>query len=104
MNRHCRSVFENGASATLGASVAPHSVRPLGVPAAWTGADSRRAYPAARLDELVEHQAARTPEAVALRYGSTLITYAELMQQARRLAHALRARGIEREDLVAVCL
>jgi amino acid adenylation domain-containing protein len=89
--------------ATLG-SATPRSVRPLGVPAAWTGASSQRPYPAVRLDRLVERQAERTPEALAIRDGATVISYAQLMQHARRLAHLLRARDIARDDLVAVCI
>ncbi len=85
-------------------SVPPRSVRPLGVPAAWTGANSGRLYPAARLDQLVERQAERTPEAVALRDGSTALSYARLVRKARHLAHALGERAIERGDLVAVFL
>ena len=91
-------------SATGRGSALPRSVRPLGVPAAWTGADSLRGYSAARLDQLVERQAEQTPEAVALRDGTTAVSYAQLMRQARRLARALGERGIERDDLVAVCL
>ena len=79
-------------------------MRPLNVPAAWTGADSLRAYHVARLDELVEHQAARTPDAPAIRAGSTIVRYAELIRQARRLARVLRAYGVRRDDLVAVCV
>jgi nonribosomal peptide synthetase DhbF len=84
-------------------SVTSRSVRPLGVPATWTGADSHRPYPAARLDQLVARQAEQTPEAVALREGSTAITYAQLMRQARRVAHTLLERSLDRDDLVAVC-
>ncbi len=91
-------------AAASGASVAPDSVRPLPVPPAWTGVDSSWARPAARLDELVARQAARAPGAVALRDGPMDVSYAQLMQRARRLAGTLRARGIGRDDLVAVCL
>jgi amino acid adenylation domain-containing protein len=80
------------------------SARPLPVPAAWTGADSLRPYAPARLDQLVADQAARTPTATALRDGDLIVTYAELMQRAWRIAHLLRARGIGRDDLVAVCI
>jgi len=94
----------NSAKPTSVASGTPSSGRPLAVPKLWTGADSFRAYPAARLDELVERQATRTPDAPALREGSTVISYHALMLQARRLAYGLCARGIGRDDLVAVCL
>lgn len=83
---------------------ATHVASALGVPAPWTGADSGRPYPAVRLDQLVERQAARTPEAIALRNGSAAITYAELIRRAHLVARVLRARGIERHDLVAACI
>ncbi len=91
-------------SATPDDSLVPRRVRPLGVPAAWTGAESIRVYPAARLDQLVARQAERTPEAIALSDGPTTVSYAQLMRDAHRLAHVLCARGIDREDLVAVSL
>jgi amino acid adenylation domain-containing protein len=94
----------NTSQTNMSPAAPAESARPLGVPAAWTGADSLRPYPAARLDQLVARQAARTPGAPALHDGSTIVSYAELMQQARRLAHVLRARGIGRDDLVAVCI
>ena len=80
------------------------TVRTLPVPAAWTGSDSVRPYPVSRLDQLVARQAAKTPHAIALRDGDVRVTYAELMQRAWRLSHALRARAIGRDDLVAVCI
>ncbi|HET6705827.1 non-ribosomal peptide synthetase, partial [Amycolatopsis sp.] len=47
-------------------------------------------------------QAARTPQAVALRSGETTTTYRELDERAERLAHALRARGAGPETPVAI--
>jgi non-ribosomal peptide synthetase component F len=78
--------------------------RALPVPAAWTGAEAHRPYKVERLDQIVAQQAVRTPTAVALHEGSRSITYGDMMRQARRLAHILRARDIGREDLVAVCI
>ncbi|MBS0180675.1 MAG: amino acid adenylation domain-containing protein, partial [Nitrospira sp.] len=64
-----------------------------------------RAYPsAAALPALIQAQAARTPEAIAVRAGATPVTYAALLAQASQLAHALRAQGIGPEALVAVAL
>ncbi len=51
-----------------------------------------------------EEQAARTPEAVAVRFRKQEITYAELNRRANQLAHQLRALGVGPETLVAVCL
>ncbi len=78
-------------------------MRPLGVPAEWTGAGSVRRYPGARLDELVERQAGRTPDAIAVYAESGTVTYASLVAQARCLARVLQGRGVGRDDIVAVC-
>ncbi|MEU7740484.1 amino acid adenylation domain-containing protein [Nonomuraea sp. NPDC049158] len=55
-----------------------------------------------RLDELFSRQVAATPDAVAVVGDGFLLTYAELNARANRLAHTLRARGVGRDDLVAV--
>jgi amino acid adenylation domain-containing protein len=59
---------------------------------------------AATVHELVEAQAARTPEAVAVIHGTGLLTYRELCQQAETLTSWLRSHGIGSGDLVGVCL
>jgi amino acid adenylation domain-containing protein len=56
------------------------------------------------IPELIAAQAQRTPEAVAVVYEGAALTYAELGRRARRLAHRLRAEGVEAESLVGVCL
>ncbi|MGH7590892.1 MAG: amino acid adenylation domain-containing protein, partial [Gemmatimonadales bacterium] len=53
---------------------------------------------------LVEAQAARTPGHIAVRAGSTVLTYAELEARANRVAQALGARGAGRGQRVGVCL
>ncbi|WP_165596691.1 non-ribosomal peptide synthetase, partial [Mycolicibacterium novocastrense] len=53
---------------------------------------------------LVEAQAARTPDAVAVVYEGRNYTYRELNDSANRLAHWLIERGIGTEDRVAVLL
>ncbi|WCS22933.1 amino acid adenylation domain-containing protein [Methylobacterium sp. NMS14P] len=63
-----------------------------------------RAVPRETLPALVAAQAARAPEAVALVAGSEVLRYAELEARANRIAHALIARGIGPEDIVAVSL
>ena len=45
---------------------------------------------------------ARTPDAVALRADDTSLSFAELDAAATRLAHALRAEGLAREEVVPV--
>jgi nonribosomal peptide synthetase DhbF len=53
---------------------------------------------------LFEAQVERTPDAVALITGSLTWTYAALNARANRLAHALRARGVDPGSIVAVAL
>ncbi|MFF0628807.1 amino acid adenylation domain-containing protein [Streptomyces sp. NPDC004296] len=55
-----------------------------------------------RLEELVSAQAARTPEADAVVFGRTRLTYRELEERSNRLAQALRADGLRPDD--RVCL
>ncbi|MBT2458190.1 non-ribosomal peptide synthetase [Streptomyces sp. ISL-86] len=60
------------------------------------------------LPDLFEAQAARTPQAVAVRHerahGLAELTYAELAARVDRLAWELRRRGIGPESIVAVAL
>lgn len=55
--------------------------------------------------EMFEHQAARTPEAIALVCGEESLSYAELNRRANRLAHALNDEyKILPGDVVAILL
>ncbi len=56
------------------------------------------------IHELVEAQAARTPNAIAVEYADQRLTYRELVERANQLAHFLRRRGVERESRVGICL
>jgi non-ribosomal peptide synthetase component F len=58
----------------------------------------------ATLAELFEQQAAERGDAVAVRYGSETLTYAELNAAANRVAHHLMGLGVEPGDRVAVLL
>jgi amino acid adenylation domain-containing protein len=53
--------------------------------------------------ELIEAQAARTPDAVAIVYEDRRLTYRELDRRANQLAHYLRKRGVGPETLVGIC-
>ena len=54
--------------------------------------------------ELFEEQVARTPDAVAVVYQDSKLTYAELDRQANQLAHHLRKFGVGPDKRVALCL
>ena len=63
-------------------------------------------YPLAdvTLTALLEQAMAATPDAPAVTFGDHTLSYGELDQRTVALAAVLRARGVERESLVAVAL
>ncbi|WP_018546322.1 non-ribosomal peptide synthetase [Streptomyces sp. LaPpAH-108] len=65
-------------------------------------AGPERALPDARAHELFERRVRTHPDAVAAVQGDRQWTYGELNARANRLARALLARGLDREDVVAV--
>ncbi|HEX7239391.1 MAG TPA: non-ribosomal peptide synthase/polyketide synthase, partial [Longimicrobiaceae bacterium] len=68
----------------------------------WTA--TGRACPERSLHELFAEQAARTPDAAALRFEGRPTSYAELDRSANRLAHHLRALGVGPEVRVGLCV
>ena len=56
------------------------------------------------IPQLIEQQAAMTPEALAVVMGDQQLTYKALNQQANQLAHALKKYGVGPDTLVGVCL
>jgi hypothetical protein len=56
------------------------------------------------IHQLFEEQAARTPEATALVFEGTSLTYRELNARANQLAHHLIALGVQTGDCVALAL
>ncbi|HEX8695435.1 MAG TPA: amino acid adenylation domain-containing protein, partial [Longimicrobium sp.] len=73
------------------------------VVAEWNATDA--AYPRERCaHELFEAQAARTPDAVALRHAGGSLTYGELEERANRLARHLRGLGVGPDARVGLCL
>ncbi|HXQ70779.1 MAG TPA: amino acid adenylation domain-containing protein [Pyrinomonadaceae bacterium] len=67
--------------------------------------DTRTDFPEEmRLHELVEEQAARRPEAIAVVCEGRALTYGELNQQANQLARSLRRRGVGPETMVGILL
>jgi amino acid adenylation domain-containing protein len=64
---------------------------------------TRREYPRTKcLHELIEAQVERTPEAIAVIFGTQVLTYAELNQRANRLAHLLAAVGVDPDTPVGL--
>ncbi len=59
--------------------------------------------PEACLHRLIEAQVDRTPDAVAVSFEGTQLTYRELDRRANQLAHHLRGRGVGPDRLVALC-
>ncbi|GAA3048361.1 amino acid adenylation domain-containing protein [Pseudonocardia yunnanensis] len=63
---------------------------------------ARRELPPYRFHELFEQRVQAHPDAVAAVHGEREWTYRELNARANRLGRALLARGLRREDVVAV--
>jgi amino acid adenylation domain-containing protein len=67
--------------------------------------DTAAEYPTEkRVSQLVEEQAASTPDATAVIFGDQSLTYRDLNAQANQLANYLRARGIQHGDRVGIYL
>ncbi|MFC9789364.1 amino acid adenylation domain-containing protein [Rhodococcus sp. NPDC127528] len=56
------------------------------------------------LTDLLDEQAARTPDAVAVEFGDDSLTYRQLHEQANRMARTLVERGVGPESVVAIAL
>ncbi|MFF1902981.1 amino acid adenylation domain-containing protein [Kitasatospora sp. NPDC058218] len=66
--------------------------------------DTRREWPEPGFaHHRFERQAARTPEAEAVRCGPDALSYAELDRRSNRLAHRLKRHGVGRDVLVGIC-
>ena len=56
------------------------------------------------IHDLIEAQAARTPDLVALAFGATSLTYRELLARSGRVAAALRSLGVGPDTLVGLAV
>lgn len=68
----------------------------------WNRTDVGYAGASSTIHVLFEAQVKRTPGAVAIEFEAQRVSYAQLNERANRLAHALRARGIARNQIVGV--
>ena len=70
---------------------------------AWN--QTAQAYPTEQgVHRLIEEQVRRTPDAPALVFGETTLSYAQLDARANQLAHALREQGVGPDVLVGICV
>ncbi|MET0398153.1 MAG: condensation domain-containing protein, partial [Longimicrobiaceae bacterium] len=69
---------------------------------AWN--DTVADFPRACLHDRVAEHAARTPHAPAVEFAGRVLTYAELLRGADRLAHHLQGLGVGPEVRVGLCL
>ncbi|MEU5261589.1 amino acid adenylation domain-containing protein [Amycolatopsis sp. NPDC021455] len=72
--------------------------------AEWSGTGTPVAPPSGGIHDLVAAQAARTPDAPAVTFGGTSLTYQELLTRADALAARLRDHGVGPDTLVAVAV
>ncbi|AIY07183.1 MULTISPECIES: AMP-binding protein [Paenibacillus] len=54
------------------------------------------------IHQLFEEQVERTPDHVAVVLGDKHLTYADLNKQANQLAHALRVKGVDKDEPVGI--
>ncbi|HEY0607868.1 MAG TPA: amino acid adenylation domain-containing protein, partial [Herpetosiphonaceae bacterium] len=56
------------------------------------------------IHELIEAQAERTPDAIAVVFGQDALSYRDLNERSNQLAHHLRSGGIRPESRVGICV
>ncbi|MBK8551808.1 MAG: AMP-binding protein [Ignavibacteria bacterium] len=56
------------------------------------------------LTELFEEQVLKTPDNTALVFGDQKLTYKELNERSNQLANFLKAKGVQTETLVPICI
>ncbi|MEU1591082.1 amino acid adenylation domain-containing protein [Micromonospora sp. NPDC005710] len=66
--------------------------------------DTGRSVPGTLVPDLIAAWTVASPDAVAVRYDDTALSYAELDARARRLARTLRDAGAGPETVVGLCL
>ncbi|MGK7886280.1 MAG: amino acid adenylation domain-containing protein, partial [Crocosphaera sp.] len=67
--------------------------------------DTTRDYPNHQcLHQLIEAQVNQSPQAIAVKFEGKSLTYGELNAKANQLAHYLREKGIQADNLVGIAL
>ncbi|MGH3621690.1 MAG: non-ribosomal peptide synthetase [Sciscionella sp.] len=64
---------------------------------------ARTPFPDRPVPEVIREQAERTPDRIAVRLGTTELTYRELLGEAGLVAGRLRAAGVGTDAVVALC-
>jgi amino acid adenylation domain-containing protein/non-ribosomal peptide synthase protein (TIGR01720 family) len=105
MQQHFDRVLEQflDEDRTLGSLEMMSETEVLQLSESWSGAQ-HPAEPYLPVITRFEQQAAKSPEAIAIRYRQEAWTYAELNQNANRLAHYLRRKNIGRGTQVPLFL
>ncbi|MEY4577637.1 MAG: hypothetical protein RL701_2340, partial [Pseudomonadota bacterium] len=70
----------------------------------WNDAGTSELPDPALVHRWIERTAARRADATACSFEGSALSYAELNRRANRLAHRLRALGVERGTLVGICV
>lgn len=95
------------------ARIAAEPTRPLGRAAALADGDSGASgseplpdggYPLVDISEALARAVAADPDAVAIRAGDDVVSFAQLQARVRALAAVLVSRGIGTDDVVAIAL
>jgi natural product biosynthesis luciferase-like monooxygenase protein len=73
-------------------------------PKAPAQTDTTRHYDRICVHTAFEQQVTRTPDAIALSFRATDLSYAELNARANRVAHVLRSMGVGPDTPVALCV
>ena len=66
--------------------------------------DTECVYPQTCIHELFERQAERSPDAIAIIFGNSGLTYRELNRRANQLAWHLQKRGVGPDVPVGLCM
>jgi amino acid adenylation domain-containing protein len=69
----------------------------------WNDTDTQQNLDVS-IDELIEAQSERTPEAIAVEFAGAKLSYGELNRRANQVAHFLRGMNVGPEVMVGLCV